>query len=729
MKNKLRQEIEGKFSLNEIQKKATEKVGKNLIIDAPTASGKTEAILLSIPEGSKVTWMLPTITSCTFMYRRLCHDFQNLNVRVNTSTLTEERIFSDKFTTINIITCDPLMVSYIKSLVTDGEHIKTTDEVLVLDEIDNYPTKVRTALHSYLNNVELDQVILASATLDENLKSVGNFETIRFSHISNKIRYKYRNLHYERDIAEVVKENYKSKKIGIILNCISDMDDVMEYINDLTKLNRDDMNIIFHHSNLPNEIKLENEKRLFEGDYDLLISNDLISMSIDVDLDLLIMGWSDKLNINIQRMGRLNRRNKKVDFENLYIYRNRYPGFIYSYDAEELCSNLGISDYSTLFITNDIISEWSKQIVLDHYLLEDLLSDVRYTLNKGEEVLLRDIPMTFRYQAYEVKETRKKGKKISAERKIMTIDKRMRNIPFDRDDPCSKEDGLEKDILYMPWMYDMDHPSGDHSCFWRIENYDQESGVRTIAPYSGPRFKYWEDREEDFGDDDEEFTDSTHDESGAFTAKGGWYKPNIIFNEKNEKFMSYPEYLAGYDIDSVETLFEKDYNEEERSILLGVIRDFYNKLLHFSKGFSFKDCNEFEMMKNGTKIINYFAKENKMNPVTLLKESCYIAREYGLDPLKSQQAALALTTINVNNKFLGYNFFWLALYPELKKIFIQEFEPKIRKKFGNLDYDKIKLEYKENEEVGDIPTRFTYEDLSYDIPKLFIQDVWIGTGE
>ena len=59
----LKNEIMEKFELNEIQLLASEKVGKNLIIDAPTASGKTEAILLSIEEGSSVTWMLPTITS------------------------------------------------------------------------------------------------------------------------------------------------------------------------------------------------------------------------------------------------------------------------------------------------------------------------------------------------------------------------------------------------------------------------------------------------------------------------------------------------------------------------------------------------------------------------------------------------------------------------------------------------------------------------------------------
>lgn len=199
----LRKEIESKFNLNEIQKLASEKVGKNLIIDAPTASGKTEAILLAINDGSSVTWMLPTITSCTFIYRRLCHDFNNLNVRVMTSVMTEERIIDPKFTTINIITCDPYMVEYIRGVVEKEEHNKTTDDVLVLDEIDNYPPKVRSVLIEYLSNIELKQVILASATLDEELKNVGDFEIIKFSEISNKIRYKSMVLRNKDDAVDI----------------------------------------------------------------------------------------------------------------------------------------------------------------------------------------------------------------------------------------------------------------------------------------------------------------------------------------------------------------------------------------------------------------------------------------------------------------------------------------------------------------------------------------------
>ena len=64
--------------------------------------------------------MLPTISACTFMYRRLCHDFRNLNVKVSTSTMEEERFVKDGLTRINIITCDPFMVDYMREFVTNN---------------------------------------------------------------------------------------------------------------------------------------------------------------------------------------------------------------------------------------------------------------------------------------------------------------------------------------------------------------------------------------------------------------------------------------------------------------------------------------------------------------------------------------------------------------------------------------------------------------------------------
>lgn len=722
MKTNLRKEIEGKFNLNEIQKQAIEKVGKNLIIDAPTASGKTEAILLSILEGSTVTWMLPTITSCIFMYRRLCHDFNGLNVRVLTSTLEDERILDDRFTTINIITCDPYMVSYMRSFVEEGVSKQTTDSVLVLDEIDNYPVKVRTALKHYISNIELDQIILASATLDEELKTIKkDFEMIKFSHISNKIRYKSLVIDRYDKVAKIVKDNYKKKKIGIICNCITYMEYIASGLQDKLGLHcEEDMNIIFHHSGLPNEIKLENERRLFEKDYDLLVSNDLISMSVDVDLDILIMDWSDKLNVNIQRMGRLNRRGKKANFTNLFIVSDgMYPPFIDRDDAEDLLDNLGFEVDESKLITSDMISNWSNQIILDEYSFNDLINDVKFAIENNEEILLRDVPMTFRYKEVITVQTRKKGKKITAERKVVTTDKKMNHIPYVWETPRSEECG-EKDLLYMPWLGDVEHPDFESSNIWLIESYDSNSGIRTIVPYDGQQFEYYDDDELDKEVGEVETAD------------------NIIEDEAWEEYECNEDGPSGekleyFNVGPVMYSFRQDRLDEDvyRNNSIKLAFNLLNKLLHEAKSFKFKYLDKLTMDDIGTNIVNSYFSNEDYNPYMVLKvlgNMLYLndSSNYDLSIFKSSRAALKISE-HEDCKFLEFNLRWLALHPGLKEIFIKEFEPIIRREIGDVDHSKIIIKYEEDPETEEqTPLRFVYENLSYDIPALFVQDVWLG---
>lgn len=728
----LRKEIEGKFSLNEIQRKAIYNIGKNLIFDAPTASGKTEAILLSIDEGSNVTWMLPTISACTFMYRRLCHDFRNLNVKVSTSTMEEERFVKEGLTRINIITCDPFMVDYIREFVTNNNCKQTTDEVIVLDEIDNYPVKVRTALKHYMKNISLKQIVLASATLDDELKEVKrDFNLIKFSKVSNKIRYKSLTLSgYKEAIEKVIKPNYRQKRIGVISNCVK----YMEYMRDMIKEMMgvdcyEDMNVIYHHSSLPNEIKFENERKLFEGEYDLLVSNDLVSMSVDVDLDILIMDWSDKMNVNIQRMGRLNRKGKRVTFKNLFVIDDGiYPPFIKRDIAKYLLEDLELEEGSSRIITSDLISEWSERIELEDYSFNDLVSDVKYAIDHDEEILLRDVPLVFRYEEIRTVQKRKKGKKIEAERKLMTVDKRMNSIPWVWDTPCSEEDG-EKDLVYMPWLYDVDHPSGKNSSAWIITKYDQESGIRTIVPYTGPQFEYYGDRTDWDEDNNDDYEEDLSCSKKTFVEDDGLvYYRYDEYEPKGEK-LTYNNVGPGMYSYRRDWMHYEKYMRDSKKLALTILND----LLRESKTFGYKDLNEESMESNGIYIINDYLRNKEYSAYNILRVLGNMlfmddSDFNDLNIFKSHKAALKLIKGELYDT-LEFNLKWLALHPELKRMFIREFEPKIRKKFGNLDYDKINLEYKENKEVGDIPIRFRYEDLSYDIPKLFIQDVWIGAGE
>lgn len=527
----LENEIRGKFDLNEIQEIATTKVGENIIIDAPTASGKTEAILLAIKEGSRVTWMLPTITACTFMYRRLVRDFSHLNVRVLTSVLKEERIVDEEATTINVITCDPYMVEYVKILVQGMEGAITTDPVLVLDELDNYPVKVRTVLQKYLSvhkGKELSQVIIASATLDADIKNMG-FETIKFSHISNKIRYKAFVVGSKREGVEQVLSFYKTHKIGFLCNSIVEMEDTMELVTRFLKVEQKDLGVIFHHSRLSVEERLENERRLFENDYDILISNDLVSMSVDVELDLLVSSWSDKLNVMIQRFGRLNRRGKKVNFFNLIIMHNEcYPPFINDQRAEKLFSDLGFVDGGAKLITSDMLADWSNQIELDYVSLDDVLMEVSEMIDQEKEVILRDIPHILLYQEVKVFEVRKKGKEISAEKKTVTVEMKQQNMPWDRFAPYSQEECEERDLIYLPWLRDVDHPNGISSNTWIVTKTDDD-GRMWIEPYDGPKYSdsYDDDDEDDYDEDEDIRRDYRKEEEDEFKETYGEEFPTM----------------------------------------------------------------------------------------------------------------------------------------------------------------------------------------------------------
>ena len=683
MKNILRNEIKNKFELNEIQKLAIENVANNLIFDAPTASGKTEAILLSLKEGSRVTWMLPTISACTFMYRRLCADFNNLNVEVCTSTMSESRVVDEELTTVKIITCDPLMVDYIKEYATNGTHIKTTDVVLVLDEIDNYPSKVRSVLKHYIKNVELEQVILASATLDEELKSIkDDFKIIRFSSVSNRIRYKLDTVVYTDELVEnIIRPNYRQKKIGLILNSISEMEYVSDTIYNIMKLNcGEDMNIIYHHSGLPTEIKLENERRMFEKDFDLLISNDLISTSVDVDLDILVMAWSDKLNMNIQRMGRLNRRGKKVYYTNLFIYTrggNMYPPFIDGEVANALIRELNIVGKNPIkLITSNMIGEWSEMVKLEDILFDEVLTDVKSAISSEKEVLLRDVPSTLRYEVVEVVQNRKKGKKIDAVRKVMTIDKKMNNLPYDYYEPCSEEDGV-MDLLYMPWMYDVNHPSGVNSNTWIITSYDPESGIRTIEPYDGPKYPVPSNEEE-----------SESNEGVEPVARSGEISVyNYTDSALDIKYMS----SDAVDFECTSVKIGQYEGESEYFVNLSVdsIKEIIRNLLRFSNDLSdhqkWSPYAHLDTVKRRANIV--------LDKVLFKYNSCMrrilksLARHLHNDPTLLEDKTISILFYKDNEGYINFIKEWLGYSRSIKKFIIE----KIEKKFPIFKREDLKL--------------------------------------
>ena len=389
----LENEIKNKYKLNKMQENSLKSIGKNLIFNAPTGSGKTEGILLSIPENKTVSYLLPTITSSIFMYKRLKKDFHNLNLSIRTSLLDEKYIGNSDKTDIDITihTPDPALIEYL----LNGN--KTLNDVVVLDEIDNYPKMVKTVLAEYVKEYKNEnQFIVASATLDETLLNVfSDFETIDYKTDLQLDKYSVEVTDDIYEVADFINEiledkTMNDKKIGIILNSINNMNYFKSYINDNDSL-------LVHHSGFDNETRNINEERLFNKDFKVCISNDIISYSVDIDFDILVMECSDRMATNFQRIGRCNRYNKEIDTNkpNLYILKEmKVPPFVDGYDkycCEEFFNKNKILTYQK------VERERKKMPIETIPTIEKAKKHINELIENGNEPILRDVPDTVQF--------------------------------------------------------------------------------------------------------------------------------------------------------------------------------------------------------------------------------------------------------------------------------------------------------------------------------------------
>lgn len=402
MKNKILEKMNQKgFILNKMQQEAKKLAGENIVINAPTGSGKTEAILFNLKKGSYF-YFLPTITSCIFMYNRL-KELDVCSVKIKTSVLTEKFLSNNKngnTYSITIMTPDPIMIGYLK-----GEKIK---KGLILDELDNYPVMVKSALLDFIKTKPSNHIVVASATLDEQLKNCfKGFKNINYNVNMQLVKHKVAIVNNYSEIISIIRKN-PDKKIGFIRNSISDMEDI-EW-----ELDRANIKYKKLHSNLTEIERLEAEKSLYEGDFKVFVSNDIISFSVDVDFEILFMDCSDKKNINLQRLGRNNRYNKKINYTNLYILDDNLGcdlRFIDDYEKRR-----EIEKFKSLkMITYNKLSELKKELEFEELPSVDYIVNTYWKELKEQDLPLnlRQVPLNFKLKTtLERKSFNKKTKKI-----------------------------------------------------------------------------------------------------------------------------------------------------------------------------------------------------------------------------------------------------------------------------------------------------------------------------
>ena len=391
---KLKKNIEAYLQNKELrpaQKFMMEHKNENLVIVAPTGSGKTEAALLWL-DGEKGFYTLPLKVSSNAIYSRIKNKYSYENVALlhsdsmsmylkeykeNDSDIHEKhdraRMLAQPLT---VCTVDQLFKFVYKALGTEIFAATLKYSKLILDEIQSYePAVIAIIIYGLKTIQEMGgRFAIITATFPPVLKyfmgenGLKEDEQYLFKDFTGKkysinevVRHKIQIRKSEMDIDEILEQG-NNKKVLVICNTVSQAQKIYK------KMQEKSEKVYLLHSRYIRRDRAFLEEQIMDftesEEVGIWITTQIVEASLDIDFDVLHteMCTADSL---LQRMGRCNRKGRYFPEEaNVIIYDNRNgvgKNRIYDSDMYDRSLKL-LTEYENLKFVESMKTAYMNQV-------------------------------------------------------------------------------------------------------------------------------------------------------------------------------------------------------------------------------------------------------------------------------------------------------------------------------------------------------------------------------